>query len=60
MTKKVKKMMNEAKIPISERDLLPLFCDKEGIFWIPYFTLRDDMVPKVNEKLLHIYYLIQE
>lgn len=60
MTKKVKKMMNEAKIPLFERNSLPLFCDEKGIFWIPYFSLRDDMVPSLNEKLLHIYYLIQE
>ncbi|MBR5313817.1 MAG: tRNA lysidine(34) synthetase TilS [Clostridia bacterium] len=60
MTKKVKKMFNEAKIPLDQRDILPVFCDEKGIFWIPGFPLRDDVKPTNCENTLHIYYLSEE
>ena len=57
MTKKVKKMLNEAKIPPKERGQLPMVCDSCGIFWIPSFPVRDDMKPTSTNDILHIYYL---
>lgn len=60
MTKKVRKMMNEAKLPLAEREILPMLCDESGIFWIPGFPLRDDYRPSLNEDISHIYYLKQE
>lgn len=60
MTKKVRKMMNEAKLPSDEREILPMLCDESGIFWIPGFPLRDDYRPNLNEDIFHIYYLKQE
>ena len=57
MTKKVKKMLNEAKIPLNERNRLPMVCDSCGIFWIPSFPTRDDMKPTSKNDTLHIYYL---
>lgn len=60
MTKKVKKMLNEARIPLKERDTLPVFCDSKGIFWIVGFPLRDDVKPANDSEALHIYYLTQE
>lgn len=59
-TKKVKKMMNEAKIPVWQRDIIPLFCDECGIFWIPGFKIRYDMIPKQNDKKMYIHYLTKE
>ena len=56
MTKKVKKMLNEAKIPLSQRDSLPFLCDNKGIIWIPGFPVRDDMIPSKEDDQLHIYY----
>lgn len=56
ITKKVKKMLNEAKIPLSQRDALPFLCDNSGIIWIPGFPVRDDMIPSKEDDRLHIYY----
>jgi tRNA(Ile)-lysidine synthetase-like protein len=60
MTKKIKKMFNEAKIPIEIRDILPIFCDEKGIFWIPGFPLRDDAKAQEHASTLHIYYFSEE
>lgn len=58
MTRKVKKIMNEKGLEVSKRDYIPLFCDGKGIFWIPFFPLRDGMKPKNDDDgLLHLYYL---
>ncbi len=57
MTKKVKKMLNEAKIPLDDRKTLPMFCDKDGIFWIPGFPVRDDVISHNECDSLHIFYL---
>ena len=60
MTKKVKKMLNEAKIPVGERDLLPMLCDKSGIVWIPHFSVRDDALPENEMDTAYIYYFYGE
>ncbi len=60
MTKKVKKMLNEAKIPIAQRDTLPFICDNSGIIWIAGFSPRDDALPTLDEESVHIFYLTQE
>ncbi len=60
MTKKVKKMLNEAKIPLLKRNKLPLICDKKGIIWIPGFPIRDDAKPLATDSQVYIYYLTQE
>lgn len=41
MTKKLKKLYNDRKIPISERKDIPVFCDAEGILFVPGFKVRD-------------------
>ena len=33
--------MQEAKVPVRYRNLIPLVCDQEGILWIPYVGLCD-------------------
>lgn len=60
MTKKVKKMLNEAKIPIEQRNRLPFVCDGKGIVLIPGFPPRDDAKPAENDQAVHIFYLTQE
>ncbi|MBE6717694.1 MAG: tRNA lysidine(34) synthetase TilS [Ruminococcaceae bacterium] len=60
MTKKVKKMFNESKIPPPEREAIPVFCDSKGIFWIPGFPLRDDLKTNINEKNIYLFYLTRE
>lgn len=41
MTKSVKKLFQEEKIPLRYRDSIPLICDDKGIIWIPYVGLCD-------------------
>ncbi len=39
--KKLRKLQNEAALPLSLRSSLPLLCDREGILWAPLTALRD-------------------
>ena len=41
MTRKLKKLLSEKKIPPSERDAFPVVCDGDGILWVPGFPVRD-------------------
>ncbi|MBO5305188.1 MAG: tRNA lysidine(34) synthetase TilS [Clostridia bacterium] len=42
--KKLRKLQNEAALPLSLRTSLPLLCDREGILWAPLTALRDGAV----------------
>lgn len=48
MTRKLKKLFNDNKIPPSVRNLIPMLCDDRGIVWAPGFGVRDDGV-KIGE-----------
>lgn len=41
MTKKVKKLFCEKKIPLNLRAKLPVFYDNKGIVWVPSVAIRD-------------------
>lgn len=41
MTRKLKKLFNEKKIPEAERLRIPIVCDGRGILWVPGFKVRD-------------------
>lgn len=41
MTRKLKKLFNDRKIPVSKRDDVPILCDKDGILWVPGLPSRD-------------------
>ncbi len=56
MTRKVKRLFCDRKIPQAERDTLPLVCDDEGIVWIPGFPVRDDLKPTDNVGICHLVY----
>ena len=43
MTKKLKKIFNDRKISLKDRDDIPVFCDSEGIIWVPGFKVRDNL-----------------
>lgn len=43
MTRKLKKLFNDRKIPLSERENIPIFCDLSGIIWVPGFPVRDGL-----------------
>lgn len=42
--KKLRKLQNEAALPLTLRTSLPLLCDREGILWAPLTALRDGAV----------------
>lgn len=42
ITRKLKKLFNDRKIPISKRPLIPVLCDDKGVVWVPGFGVRDD------------------
>ena len=41
MTRKLRKLYNQKKIPLRLREQIPLLCDEEGIVWAPYVGVRD-------------------
>ncbi len=45
ITRKVKKLFSEKKIPFDKRNRLPIIADNDGIIWIPGFPLRDGVSP---------------
>ncbi len=42
MTRKVKKLFSDLKIPKSYRESIPLLCDDRGVVWVPGLGVRDD------------------
>lgn len=41
MTRKLKKIFNDKKVPASDREKVPVFCDSHGILWVPGLPVRD-------------------
>lgn len=46
MHKSVKKLMCDKKIPLCERERIPVICDENGIVAIPFLGVRDPSNPK--------------
>ncbi|MBQ8321949.1 MAG: tRNA lysidine(34) synthetase TilS [Clostridia bacterium] len=46
MTRKVKKLFSDRKIPESLRGSIPLLCDGRGVVWVPGCGVRDDVRDK--------------
>jgi tRNA(Ile)-lysidine synthetase-like protein len=42
ITHKLKKVLNDKKIPRAMRSRLPVLCDDRGILWVPHLEGRDD------------------
>ena len=55
MTRKLKKLFNDKKIPKNERDLIPVICDSKGIIWVPGFGVRDDNPENKTPKWITLY-----
>jgi len=55
MTKSIKKLFSEKKLPTFARSTHPVICDSEGIIWIPDFPVRDGL--SANEKAENKLYL---
>lgn len=56
MNKLTKKLYCEHKIPLGVRNILPVFCDDDGILWIPGVEIRDGVKAGGSDGVLHIYY----
>ena len=54
ITRKVKKLFNDRKIPESLRYFVPLICDDRGAVFVPGFGVRDDAVSFGKSKNLFI------
>ncbi len=42
ITRKLKKLFNDKKIPTDMRSRIPILCDEFGVVWVPGFGVRDD------------------
>ena len=42
ITRKLKKLYNDRKIPLSRRSLIPVLCDDDGVVCVPGLGVRDD------------------
>ncbi len=58
MHRKLRKLYNAKKIPLSLRERLPLLCDGEGILWAPFIGVRDGVKVQEGEELLEIQLLL--
>lgn len=54
MTRRVKKLLWERKIPADRRALCPVLADSEGILWIPGFPVCDRAAPRPGCRPLHL------
>jgi len=57
MTRRVKKLMNEVKIPPESRGRLPVLCDDIGILWIPGLPCRDSAAG-TSDEISFTYFLL--
>ena len=53
MTKKVRRLLAEAKIPPTERYTYPIVCDSAGIVWIPGVAIRDGALSQSGGTLIY-------
>ena len=53
MTRRVRRLMTDSKMPHSLRRVLPILSDEEGIVWVPGFGVRDE---KKGDEGLSVYY----
>lgn len=51
MTKKLKKLMCDKKVPISDRDSLPIITENDEIIYIPLCAVCDRVLAKNNHKI---------
>lgn len=56
MTRSLKKLFNAKKIPVCQRDLIPIIKDNTGIIWVPGFPPREDTAAKNEDNILFIGY----
>ena len=54
INKKIKKLMCDKKVPLRDRDTLPLVCFGNEIIYAPLCAIADKAKPHGNEKTTHI------
>ena len=54
MTRKVKKLYSDRKIPESLRRSIPLLCDDKGVVWVPGCGVRDDIRGRLSQKHCYV------
>lgn len=54
MNKSIKKLFIEKKIPKEYREIIPIFCDDEGIIYVPFVGLSDRVHTNNNDTKLYI------
>lgn len=52
--KKIKKLMCDKKVPLYDRDTLPLVCSEEEIIYAPLCAVCDKAKPRKQDKTVHI------
>jgi tRNA(Ile)-lysidine synthase len=59
MHKSLKKLMCDKKIPVEQRNLIPVLCDDNGIVAVPFIGVRDDVkcASKKDTKINLYFYL---
>lgn len=58
MTHMVKKLLNDKKIPLNQRKILPIIYDSNGIAWIPSLGVRDDLKKNSNKNKIYAYFCV--
>ncbi len=56
MTRKLKKLYNDRGYSKKQRSETPIFCDEDGIVWVPGFSVADRVKPNGNDIKLIYYY----
>ncbi len=55
MTRKLKKLFNDAKLSQEEKQTIPVICDSDGILWVPGFSVRDSQKTNTNNETIELY-----
>ena len=54
INKKIKKLMCDKKVPLYDRDTLPLICSRDEIIFAPLCAICDNAKPHRTDKTVHI------
>ena len=60
ITRKVKKLFCDKKIPQNLRDKYPVICDSQGIVLLPGFTVPDRARPIPGEGCVYVTYAVRD
>jgi tRNA(Ile)-lysidine synthetase-like protein len=54
INKKIKKLMCDKKVPLYDRDTLPLVCSGDSIIYAPLCAVSDNAKARGGDKITHI------